>query len=149
MILRILPAAAFVLAAALVLPAARAAETVTCPDLATAVQVGTCPSDADLRIAFDGHCSADSRMNDKAGEQLCLDFQRFRKEKNVALWEAGAFQSYLSCDPLPRLSGPAVEMRVTKVGTITRVVCTGADGTEFAYRTKATCTVTGKTATCR
>lgn len=134
------------------------AETVTCPDLAAAVQVGACPSEEELQFTFGGYCSDNARMYNWQEEQVCTDYQRYRRLKNVALWEVpgGEFQGYVSCDlPADKLkSSKVTSIAVARKGKLTRVVCTYADGLAFAYRTKSTCRVagdgdcTGNTATC-
>ncbi|MEF8711944.1 MAG: hypothetical protein V5B38_25345 [Candidatus Accumulibacter propinquus] len=75
------------------------AETLSCPSLATAVQVGSCPSEAELKYSFNGYCSDNRRMYEHDAA-LCTDYQDYRKVKNVAQWESadGAFTAYVSCD---------------------------------------------------
>ena len=75
------------------------AETLSCPELRHAVQVGACPSEAELRFTFNGFCSADARAYGNDAE-LCIDYGNYRKRKNVSLWESGdgRFHAYVSCD---------------------------------------------------
>ncbi len=129
------------------LPAvALAAETLSCPDLGGARQVAACPTEAELRYTFVGYCSDNARMYDR-GAEACDDFAKYRKLKNVALWESadGTFAGYASCDLAPeairaaRAAGIAVERK----GTLTRLVCDYAGGIRFVHRTRATCTVQG------
>jgi hypothetical protein len=123
------------------------AETVTCPDLATAVQVGTCPSEEELQFTFGGYCSDNARMYNWQEEQVCTDYRLYRRLKNVALWEAqgGKFQGYVSCDlsadkiKSARLSSIAA----TRKGKLARVACTYSDDIVFTYRTKGQCRVEG------
>jgi hypothetical protein len=119
------------------------AEIIGCPELKTAVQVGACPSEEDLRYTFKGYCSDDARMYDRE-EQLCTDFALYRKKKNASLWETpdGRFSGYVSCEPLDPLStARAVRLAVSKQGSVTRVACGYDTGVTFTHRTKAKCVV--------
>jgi len=122
------------------------AETVGCPDLAQAVQVGACPSEEDLRYTYTGYCSDNARMYDTK-DDVCTNFQTYRKLKNVVLWESGdgAFSGYLSCDlPAARVrSAAARTIAVARQGSITRVVCTYGEGVTFSHRTKLACRAEG------
>lgn len=124
------------------------AATVSCPDLGTAIQVGSCPSDEELRHTFTGYCS-DSANAYKGATDVCADFERYRKLKNVALWEAadGAFTAYLSCD-LPTLGvrmARATGVKVSKQGKMTHLICSyGDDRVNFTRRTRAECKVIGE-----
>lgn len=125
------------------LPAAQA-ETVPCPDPAQAVQVGACPSEEELKYTFNGFCSDDNRAYGKDAD-VCTDYQRYRRLKNVALWESadGAFHAYLPCDlPADALkSAKASGIAVAKQGKMTRLLCRYRDGITFTHRLKAECTV--------
>lgn len=122
-----------------------AAESVSCPDLAAAVQVAPCPPEDELRYTFTGYCADNARLYGKDNED-CASFEAYKRLKNVALWEAadGAFHTYLSCEP------PAVDLKaakptqiaVVRKGTLTQVVCSYGDKVRFTYRTKALCKVT-------
>ena len=123
-----------------------AAGTLSCPDPGAAVQVGTCPSEEQLKYGFTGYCSDNARMYDKSSVD-CSDEKAYRKLKNVALWESagGAFQGYLSCD-LPAAAVKAAKasaIAVAKQGGVTRVVCTYPEGIAFTYRTRSACRVQG------
>ena len=121
---------------------AASAETVACPDLAQAVQVGACPSEEELRYTYTGYCSDNARMYDTK-DDVCSSFQNYRKLKNVVLWESadGAFSGYLSCDlPVARVrSAAAATIAVARQGSITRVVCAFGEGITFSHRTKLAC----------
>lgn len=137
---------AFALAAlSLTVPAM--AETVTCPDLSTAAQVGTCPSEEELQFTFGGYCSDNARMYNWQEKQVCTDYNLYRRLKNVALWEAGGgdFQGYISCDLAANQikASRAKSIAVTAKGKLTRVACTYAEDVVFAYRTKGQCKVEG------
>ncbi|MCX8016965.1 MAG: hypothetical protein N2690_03535 [Rhodocyclaceae bacterium] len=124
------------------------AETIACPDLAAAVQVGACPSEEELRYTFTGFCSDNARIYNWQEEQVCTDYARYRRLKNVALWEAqgGQFQGYLSCDLAPAAirAMKARRLAVTRQGKMTRLVCEYGENVVFAYRTKAICQVAGE-----
>lgn len=132
---------ALVLAAAW--PVAMAA-TLVCPDVAKAVQVGTCPSDEELKHTFTGYCSDDAKAY-KGETDVCTDFQRYRKLKNVALWESadGVFDAYVSCelpkDALKRSTRTGA--KVTQQGKLTLLTCSYGQGVNFVYRTRAQCTL--------
>lgn len=126
-------------------PAAQA-ETLACPDLSTAVQVGNCPTEDELLFTYNGFCSDNARIYRKDAS-VCTDFLLYRKMKNVVLWESadGAFQTYLSCD-LPTADVTKAKARgiaVARDGSMTRLVCAYGDGITFTHRTKATCRTQG------
>lgn len=137
MIFRLLP---LVLLATV--PAAAAAATVPCPDLAAAVQVGACPAEEELRYTFSGYCSDDAKAY-KGETDVCKDYQAYRTLKNVALWESadGNFSAYVSCDrpPAQVKAGKAASVRVAKQGKITLLVCGYGEGLNFTWRTRAEC----------
>ena len=126
--------------AALALPAVAA--TVSCPDLATAVQVAACPAEEELRYTFNGFCGSDAQAY-KGETGVCTDYQDYRKLKNVALWESadGAFSAYVSCDRPPaevrasRLSS----LRIARQGRMNLLICSYGDGLNFTVRTRAEC----------
>lgn len=115
---------------------------VTCPELAAAVQVGTCPSEEDLRYTFKGYCSDNARMYD-GEKQVCTDYSLYRELKNVSLWETrdGLFAGYVSCEPgrADLAAARPSKLAVGKQGTVTRIACSYDTGVVFAYRTKAKC----------
>lgn len=123
------------------------AETINCPDLGQAVQVGACPSEEELRYTYMGYCGDNARMYDANKDDVCSTFQNYRKLKNVVLWEAadGAFSGYVSCDlPAARLTAAkAATLAVARQGSITRLVCGYGDGIVFSYRTKQACRPAG------
>jgi len=129
-------------------PAALAA-SVSCPDLATAVQVGACPAEEELKYTFTGFCSDDGKSY-KGETGVCTDYQLYRKLKNVALWESadGFFNAYVSCD-LPPSSVKAARasgVRVAKQGKMTLLVCSYGEGVNFTWRTRVECKVDGSAA---
>ena len=122
------------------------AATLVCPDVAKAVQVGTCPSDEELKYTFTGYCSDDAKAY-QGETDVCTDFQRYRQLKNVALWESadGVFSAYVSCDLPPAvIKGARVAaVRVGKQGKLTQLVCGYGEGLSFTYRTRVECRVDG------
>lgn len=122
------------------------AETLSCPDLSQAIQVGTCPTEAELEYSFTGYCSDNSRMMDK--DITCTDIALYRKIKDNSLWEAGEFHGYLSCEQSEaqiRAAKP-VSIKVGKaLGTMARVACTYDNGEVMAIRTRQTCKPSGPT----
>lgn len=132
---------ALTLLVGLALPAARAA-TMSCPELDTAVQVGACPAEEALQSAFTGRCGGGD-VTAKDDPDVCSDYLRYRKLKNVARWEAadGVFNADLSCD-LPTLGvrqARVAAVKLVKQGKITLLVCNYADGVSFIRRTRAKC----------
>lgn len=127
------------------LPAAMAA-TVSCPELGTAMQVGACPAEEELRYTFTGYCSDDARAY-KGDTDVCTDYQRYRQLKNVALWESadGAFSAYVSCDlPAPTVKGARLSgIRVGKQGKMTQLVCSYSNDIRFTRRMRTECRVEG------
>lgn len=126
------------------------AEDVTCPDLSQAVQVGDCPSEAQLKYSFGGYCGDDSRMNDKGSDKTCTSLDEFKKLKNHALWEAGEFQGYLHCSRSPQETRALKlqNLSVAPAGKLTRVVCTYENGAMMVMRTRRACQQQGDKAVC-
>ena len=122
------------------------AETLACPDPATAVQVATCPSEEELKYTYTGYCSDNARMYGK-DKDTCASYENYRKLKNTALWESkdGAFHAYISCDlPVDTLKKlKAVSIAATRQGKLTRLACSYPEGITFAHRTRAECKVRG------
>jgi hypothetical protein len=133
-----LPVLLLALAAALPVMAA----TVSCPDLATAVQVAACPAEEELKYTFIGYCSDDGKAY-RGDTDVCTDYQRYRTLKNVALWESadGVFNAYVSCDRSPASvkSAKVSAVRVGKQGKMTHLVCGYGEGLSFTWRTRAEC----------
>ncbi|MBL4615540.1 MAG: hypothetical protein JKY27_11795 [Magnetovibrio sp.] len=72
----------------------------SCPDLSAAEQVGSCPSDKELKEGYDATCpSAMARRNE------CKPFAAYAKSKGKSLWAAKAgdeeFLSYVQCGISP------------------------------------------------
>lgn len=124
-----------------------AAETLSCPKLASAVQVGSCPSEAELKYTFTGYCSDNRRMYEQS-TSVCTDYQAYRKLKNVAQWESadGAFSAYVSCDLAAETikAMPVARMATSKQGKVSLLTCSYGEGVSFSYRSRQQCTVTGK-----
>lgn len=133
------------------LPGIAAAAEIACPNLATAAQVASCPSEEELLFTFNGYCSDNARMYGK-GAEVCTDYQLYRKKKNVALWETsdGSFHAYLSCDlpPASVKQAKVATIAVGKDGKMTRVTCGYDDDIVFSYRSKESCRV-DNAAACR
>jgi hypothetical protein len=124
-----------------------AAETVTCPPLATAQQVGSCPNEEELKIGFTGYCSDNQRMYDR--EDTCIAFEKYKALKDVALWETqdGAFQGYLPCggDQSALKALMPEKAAVSKLGSITKLTCIYPGDITLSRRGKGACTITEKT----
>lgn len=120
------------------------ASTLVCPDVAKAVQVGTCPSDEELKYTFTGYCSDDAKAY-QGETDVCTDFQRYRQLKNVALWESadGVFDAYVSCElPKDTLKGARLaSAKVSQRGKLTLLTCNYGQGVNFVHRTRAQCTL--------
>ena len=134
---------ALVVALAAAVPAA--AETVACPPLDTARQVGTCPTPEELKIGFSGYCSDNQRMYDK--EDTCVTFERYQALKDVSLWETpdGTFQGYLPCaGAVPKGLMPE-KAAVSTQGSITKLTCVYPGDFSLSRRGKGACKITEKT----
>lgn len=138
----------FLLALAVAGPAAAA--EYSCPNMADIVQVGTCPTEAEMKWGFVGYCSDNARIYDKDGKDICTDIERYKEAKNVSLWEAGEFQGYLSCTlPEQALKASRLEHAgIAKAGAITRIVCRYDGGHEMVLRTRASCEMKDGKAVC-
>jgi len=121
-----------------------AATSVSCPELAKAVQAGSCPTEEELLFTFNGYCSDNARIYGK-GAEVCTSYASYRKLKNIVLWEMPGtdFQAYISCD----LPGERFKERkpsaiaVSKQGKMTRLACSYDEGVTFTYRTHAECRI--------
>ncbi|MCB1938036.1 MAG: hypothetical protein KDF24_06370 [Rhodocyclaceae bacterium] len=133
-----------VLVALLAVPAWAGAEALRCPDVSAVVQVGTCPSEAELTYTFGGYCGDNKRMYE-IGDTVCESYENYRKAKNVVLWASadGQFEGYVSCDlPEPALRAAVLEhMTVSSKRGLTRVACGYSEGVLFAHRTRASCEI--------
>lgn len=126
---------------ALTQPNANAA-TIACPELKAAVQVGTCPTEEQLKYAFVGYCSDDSKAY-KGETDVCTDFAQFRQLKNTVLWESadGNFDAYVSCNVPPDAlrHARATGMKLGSKGKITQLICSYSNGVNMIHRTRAQC----------
>lgn len=122
------------------------ATTLSCPDLKTAVQVGVCPTEEQLKYTFVGFCSDDAKAY-RGETDVCTDFQQYRLLKNTVLWESadGVFDAYVSCDlPKDTLQRATVSgVRIGKQGKVTQLVCSYPNGVNFIHRTRAQCQIEG------
>lgn len=120
------------------------ADTIACPELASAVQVGACPGEDELRLTYRGFCSDNQRMYDK--EQVCLEYGIYRAAKNISLWESpdGRFSGYLSCDmsAQSRASARPAEIKLTRQGSLTLLACIYSNDAKLTYRTRSACVAT-------
>ncbi|THF65565.1 hypothetical protein E6C76_08270 [Pseudothauera nasutitermitis] len=125
-------------------PAHAGAETLTCPDLAQAKQVATCPALEELRYTYSGYCGDNARLYGRDTE-VCASFESYRAFKNIALWESadGRFSGYLSCeeDAGEAAKARATRLSVSRRGSITLVKCEYEGGIQLAHRTHASCAV--------
>lgn len=137
-----LPLLLLLLTAPLTTPAA--AETLACPDLASAVQVATCPSDEELNYTYIGFCSDNARLYGRDGD-TCESFENYKRVKNIALWESadGRFSGYLSCNDGADAIRSIKPVRMVSVQRrdITQVVCEYREDLSLTYRTRAQCKV--------
>ena len=125
---------------------ATAAETLFCPDLRQAVQVGSCPSESELQYTFNGYCSDNRRMYQQ-DTAVCTNYQEYRKLKNIAHWESadGTFTAYLSCALASEQVKAARASRIafTKRGTMGLLACSYGEEITFTYRSHQACQVEG------
>ena len=120
------------------------AGTMTCPDMAGAVQVNACPSEDELKHTYSGFCSDTAKAYANQTDS-CIKYEDYREMKNVALWESkdGAFSGYISCDlAADKLkTGKATAMLVERQGKLNKLVCSYPNNVRLTYRTKAACAV--------
>ncbi len=120
------------------------AETLSCPDLASATQVAACPTEDELKYTFLGFCGDNARLYGR-DVLTCATFENYREAKNIALWESadGAFSGYLSCNVAPDAIRKASAVRMTREQSkgLTRLVCDYEGDHRLVHRTKANCTV--------
>jgi hypothetical protein len=125
------------------------AGTMTCPDMAAAVQVNSCPSEDELKHTYSGFCSDTAKAYANQTDS-CIKYEDYREMKNVALWESkdGAFSGYISCDlSADKLkASKATAMLVERQGKLNKLVCSYANSVRLTYRTKAACAVDIETA---
>lgn len=135
-------------------PQAHSSDTVlACPSLATAQQLGTCPSEQDLRIAYRASCP---EFMEKRGE--CKPFKGFAMAKNTALWSvmggSEEFMAYVSCaksNAEVTTSKPvSIEAKCALKSGRCEARCTYDSGVTFSLRVKGACqTATGEKITCK
>ena len=120
------------------------AGTISCPDLASAVQVNSCPAEEELKHTYSGFCSDTAKAYANQTD-ACIRYADYREMKNVALWESkdGVFSSYVSCDlSADKLkASKATEMTVVRQGKLNKLVCAYPNALNFTYRTKGACVV--------
>ncbi len=124
------------------LPLVAVAQPLSCPAPATLVQSAPCPPADQLRLSYIGYCSDNRRMYAQDPD-TCASEEAYLRVKNVARWESadGAFEGYLSCQPGAGAVAalPVATMRITRAGTVTRVVCQYGEAATLVHRTKARC----------
>jgi len=120
-----------------------AAEKVfACPDLSTAEQVGTCPTDKELKEGYDGICP--SVM---AKQQACVPFAAYAKGKSKALWAAQSgsveFLSYVDCGLSPKTvrasRAKALDVNCTARSGRCEALCTYDNDFTLKLRVKGDC----------
>lgn len=126
---------------------------ISCPDMSSAVQVGQCPTEAELKWGFDGFCGDNARLYDKSNPDgdTCVSMDNYKKLKDVALWEAGEFQGYLNCARSvdQHKAAKLVQLGVGRIGSMTRVVCSYEGGDDLSQRLRAECAVKDGKAICK
>jgi hypothetical protein len=119
-----------------------AAASLTCPDLAGAVQVNACPTEEELKFTYNGYCSDNAKAYANQTDS-CIRYEDYRAMKNTARWESadGEFDGYVSCDlPAAQFKAfKATSMKVVAQGKLTKLVCVYPKGINFTFRTKQTC----------
>lgn len=120
------------------------AESMSCPSLAEAVQVASCPSEEELRYTFLGFCGDNARLY--GGDVVtCASFENYREAKNNALWESadGQFSGYLSCNVEAATihASKAQRMHAQRKGNLSRLICDYDNEHRLIHRTKAICKV--------
>ena len=120
------------------------AGTMTCPDLAGAVQVNACPTEEELKFTYNGFCSDTAKAYANQTDS-CIKYEDYREMKNLALWESkdGVFSGYISCAlPADQLkASKTATMAVERQGKLNKLVCSYANNVRLTYRTKAACAI--------
>ena len=120
------------------------AADLSCPDLATLVQVNACPTEEELQYTYTGYCS-DNAMAYANKTDSCVRYEDYRKLKNLARWESkdGRFDGYVSCDlPLAQWQGAKpTAITLASQGRINKLVCGYPQGINFTYRTRESCVI--------
>lgn len=120
------------------------AADLSCPDLASAVQVAPCPSEAELRYTYNGFCSDNSRLYGR-DILLCANYEDYRAAKNIALWESadGEFSGYLSCnvEPASIHASQPLTMTLQRQRGLSLLHCDYENDHRLTHRTRAQCTV--------
>lgn len=138
--------AAAVLLAALALPAATAqadgTKAFACPDLSTAEQLGSCPSEEEIMRNYRVDCPPHL---ERAGD--CMPFQLFAMRKNKAIWAVMSggeeFLPYVSCGiPVDTVKGSkAVSLRVScRASGRCQMLCGYENDITLRLRFKGKCT---------
>jgi hypothetical protein len=120
------------------------AASMSCPDLAGAVQVNSCPSEEELKHTYSGFCSDASKAYANQTDS-CIRYEDYREMKDVALWESkdGVFSGYISC-ALPARQIKSLKptgMALATQGKLKKLVCSYPKGINLTYRTKGACAV--------
>ena len=123
-----------------------AGNTIPCPDLSEAMQIGDCPVEDELRHMFDKGCGVERDTTAKKPE-LCDSYAEFKRRKNTALWESsdGEFMGYVSCTtPASEIkSSRPISVAVSQKKGIYKVACNYQGGIKFTLRTLSVCRVPG------
>ncbi|MDY0073388.1 MAG: hypothetical protein RBR77_12150 [Thauera sp.] len=133
-----------VIATALLTGSAAAATEFSCPALESAVQVAPCPTEAELRHTYTGFCSDNARLYGR-DILLCANYEDYRAEKNIALWESAdaRFSGYLSCNDSAESirASAALRMHQDRPKGVTRVMCDYENDHRLEYRSREQCRI--------
>ena len=118
------------------------AGSLSCPDLASAVQVNSCPAEEELKFTYSGFCSDTAKAYANQTDS-CIRYEDYRQMKNVAMWESkdGVFSGYISCDlsAAKLKTSQATAISIERQGKLNKLVCSYPEGINLTYRTKAAC----------
>ncbi|HEY9080768.1 hypothetical protein [Magnetovibrio sp.] len=117
-----------------------------CPDLTRAEQLGTCPTEQELRDQYRTTCP---EFMEKRGE--CKPFEVFARTKNKALWAAISgeeeFLSYMSCtqpsDRVKTAKAVSVEAKCDPQTGRCNALCRYEHDIAFTLRIKGICKTAG------
>ena len=123
-----------------------AGNTILCPDISKATQIGECPTEDELKHMFKDGCGVERNPTAKK-PKLCDSYAEFKRRKNTALWESsdGQFMGYVSCTiPAAKIKdSKPMSVAVSQKNGLVKVSCNYQGGIKFTMRTRSVCRVPG------
>ena len=121
-----------------------AGNTIPCPDVFEATQIGGCPEEDNLKHMFKVSCGFERDPTAKKPE-LCDSYAEFKRRKNTALWESsdGEFMGHVTCaTPAAEIKGSKlISVAVSQKNGLYKVSCNYQGGIKLTLRTHNVCRV--------